>query len=383
MRYLMLGLFLVGCSQTPPLKYKYSSAKKYLASLTRDDSVVKKIEVEIKDPLIFASGMDSTTIIVKLFDDKGQLLTDVDPYDLTISSNVDVEAKPFSIKQGVYKAEILPRVKSPSMTMMVDWQEKVSSQAFMIKTTKAPLKDKVLPMNHDFWETKSLGEVSVTRGSASALSTFEGFSFENLGDNKIVRSEKNHHAARHFSFDYIEQARQNLSLRVDDIPNSTNSHGMHSLFMFFPRKQIFLLEQLSGTLDVTLPTGEKMVFSKDSKEIVEGVFSEGPLDQTKEKTKRSYANLQYKGKGIMLRANARGQSPELGQFEKEKIDGEFGVRGSVDVLIMNGSTGQRCIRPKTDFWENLDVIPIEFKFPTDEEFDLYLKKQCGFGLPKL
>ena len=379
---LFIMLFLLACSSTN-LKYKYSSTKKYLASLTREDSVVKKIEVTVKDPVLFASGMDSTYIIVKLFDGDGQLLNDVDPYDLTLSSNIDIEAKPFTVKKGVYKAEILPRVKSPSITMQVDWQEKTASSTFTITTTKAPLKDKMLPVNHEFWETKSLGEVSITRGSASAQNAIEGFSFENLGGNVIVDNEKNPAASRHFSFDYVEQARQNLSLRVDDIPNNTNSHGMHSIFMFFPRKQIFLLEQLTGTLDVTLPTGEKLSFQRESKEIVDGVFEEGRLDQSKDKTKRSYANLRYKGKGIILRANARGQSPELGQFEKDKIDREYGVKGSVDVLIINGTTDQRCVRPKTDFWEPLDVSPIEFKFPTDEEFDQYLKQHCGFGIPKL
>jgi hypothetical protein len=61
---------------------------------------------------------------------------------------------------------------------------------------------------------------------------------------------------------------------------------------------------------------------------------------------------------------------------------DFGIKGSVGVLIINGTTGQRCFRPKTDFWDNIDVSPIEFKFPTDKEFDLYLKSKCGFSIPK-
>jgi hypothetical protein len=157
---------------------------------------------------------------------------------------------------------------------------------------------------------------------------------------------------------------------------------MHTLFRLFPRKQFPIVEQLSGTIDVTLPTGEKMIFRKDSKEIVDGVFQEGPLDLSSDRFKRQYADLRYTGRGVVLRANARGQSPQLGQFEKAQIDMEFGLRGSADVLIINGSTGQRCRRPKIDFWDTIDVSPIEFKFPTDEGFDLYLKKNCGFGLPK-
>ena len=84
-----------------------------------------------------------------------------------------------------------------------------------------------------------------------------------------------------------------------------------------------------------------------------------------------------------MRANSRGQSPQIAQYEKDRIDQDFGISGSVDVLIINGSTGQRCRRPKIDFWEPLDVSPIEFKFPTDEAFDSYLKEKCGFGIPKI
>lgn len=373
---------MFGCAQAP-LKFKYSSSKRYLASLTRDDVVVSKIEGEVKDQVLFASGMDSTFVIVKLFDNDGNILTDVDPNDLTLSSSEDIEAKPFVMKQGVYKAQILPRVKSKSVQMRVDWQEKVMSKEIVLKTTTAPLKNELSPLNHEYFESRSVDEISVTRGSATPENKTDGFAFENLGDNKIVDHRRNPNSQRDFSFEYLEQARQNLAMQVDDAPNGTVSHGMHSIFMFFPRKNMFLVEQLSGTIDVTLPNGEKMSFQKDSKEIVDGVFTEGPVDVSADRTKRQYADLKYQGKGVVLRVNARGQSPQLGQFETTKIDLEYGLKGSAEVLIMNGATGQKCRRPKADFWEPIDVMPIEFKFPTDEEFDLYLKKNCGFGLPKL
>lgn len=381
MRILVL-LLLMSCSQSP-LKYKYSSAKRYLASLTSEDLHVARIEGEFSSEKLFASGLDSVYLRVKLYDRKGQLLTDVDPNDLTLSTSEDIEAKPFVAKKGVFKAEILPHVKSPSILMRVDWQEKTFSKELVLKTTLAPLKDNILPLDHEFSQSKSFGEISISRGSAFPETATEGFSFENLGDNRIVDARKNRYSQRAFHFDYLEQARQNLALAVDDAPNDTTSHTMHSLFMFFPRKNLPLVEQLSGTIDVTLPNGEKVIFQKESKEIVEGVFTEGPVDVSRDRFKRHYPDLRYHGKGVLLRANARGQSPQLGQFEKEKIDMEFGVKGSVDVLIINGTTGERCRRPKTDFWDNIDVSPIEFKFPTDAEFNEYLKTHCGFSLPLL
>jgi len=382
MRFLALFL-LFGCASEIPLKYKYASPSREVAGQADKESQVSKIVGELRDPLIFASGIDSTFLLVKLYDDQGNLLTDIDPDDLTLSTNIDIEAKPFVIKQGVYKAEILPRVKSKNITMRVDWQEKILSQEIFLKTTISPLKNKLLPLNHDFFQSRSVGEISVSRGSSSPESFTDGFSIQNVGDNKIVRSSEYKYAERVFNFDYLEQARQNLSLEIYDTPNEYVSHTMHSYFMFFPRKNMPIFEELSGTINVTLPTGEKIIFQKESKEIVDGVFVEGPVDVSPDRFKRHYPDLKYTGKGVVLRANARGQSPQIGQYENTKIDMDYGMRGSFDVLIINGTTGQKCRRPKSDFWEPIDVNPIEFKFSTDEEFDQYLKKNCGFTLPKL
>ncbi|HXH31021.1 MAG TPA: hypothetical protein VNJ01_09435 [Bacteriovoracaceae bacterium] len=379
MRLIILAL-LMSCSHS--LKYKHTSGNRYLASLTRGDIRVDRIEGSFKTDPLFASGMDSTSLIVKLYDEENNLITDVDPTDLTISTSEDLEAKPFVIKQGLYKAELMPRLKSKSVLMRIDWQEKVYSDEIVLRTTIAPLKDELVPLHHEFFETKVNGEITTTRGSATRPTLTEGFEFENLGDNRIVDSKKYKHSQRAFSFEYTGQVRQNLAMQIDDAPSETISQTMHSVFMFFPRKTLPLVEQLEQTLRVTLPNGEKMVFQKDTKEILDGVFSEGPVDVKKDRFLRSYADLKYLGHGVVLRVNSRGQSPQLGEYETDKIDLEHGVRGSAEVLIMNGSTGQRCRRPKADFWEPIDVSPIEFKFPTDAGFDQYLRTHCGFGLPK-
>jgi hypothetical protein len=381
MRFLILVL-LFSCAGSP-LKFKYYSSGRYPASLTRDDVVVAKIEGEVKDSVLFASGMDSTFVTVKLYDKEGNILTDIDPNDLTLSSSEDIEAKPFVMKQGIYKAQILPRVKSRPIKIRVDWQEKIMSNEITLQTTTAPLKNALDPLNHEYFESRSVHEINVTRGSATPENKTDGFSFENLGDNRIVDHRRYPNSKRDFSFEYLEQARQNLAMEVNDAPNEIVSQGMHSIFMFFPRKNMFLVEQLTGTIDVTLPNGEKIIFQKDSKEVVNGVFKEGPVDVSADRFGRQYPDLKYQGKGVVLRVNARGQSPQLGQFENLKIDMDYGLKGSAEVLIINGTTGQKCRRPKNDFWELIDVTPIEFKFSTDEDFDRYLKRNCGFGLPKL
>jgi hypothetical protein len=375
MRLLFL-LFLISCST--PLKYKHLSSDRTPAS--GEGAEVSSIEIYISDDQVFANGMDSTYLMVKLFDESGVLITGADPSELSISSSEDLKAKPFSLRQGVYKAEILPRVKSPWIEVMVDWKELVFSPKIKIKTSMAPKKNHLRPVNNDYFEHRSYGEVTISRGENSPENITEEFSFDNMGPNKIVSAKDSY---RDFRFSYLEQARQNIAMEVDDAPNDTVSHTMHSIFMFFPRKIMPVVEQLAQTLQVTLPTGELMIFNRESNEVIGGVFEEGPVDVSSDRFKRHYADLRYKGKGVLLRVNARGQSPQLGQFENLKIDTEFGIKGSADVLIINGSTGQRCRRPKADFWEPIDVNPIEFKFATDESFDSYLKKNCGFGIPKL
>jgi hypothetical protein len=378
MRFLIL-LLLASCSSSTSLKYKFNSSKAYLASLTDDSVRVARIELSFKDSTVFASGMDSTHLIAKLFDQDGALLTNVDPTDLTLSCSQEIEAKPFSLKQGVYKTDLLPRVKSPDIRMQVDWKNKIKSKVVVLKSSTSPTKDSLLPFHHEYLEAKANGEVMVGRGSRFPASGSEEFSFVNVGSNKIVKRLS---SSRTFNFEYPEHARQNIAMQIDDAPNETISHTMHSLFMIFPRNQLPILEQLDSTMHVTLPNGEKMIFDKDSKEIIGGVFQEGAIDTTPDRMKRQYADLKYNGRGVVLRVNSRGQSPQLGEFEKEKIDMEFGNRGSAEVLITNGTTGQKCRRPKTDFWDAIDVAPIEFKFATDEEFEIYLQNKCGFGLPK-
>ena len=340
---------------------------------------VAKIELSLKDSVIFASGMDSTFLMAKIFDSEGNLLTNIQPSELSLSSSLDIEAKPFAMKQGIYKAEILPHLRSPKIHFQVEWNEKIKSNIAILETTISPLKDGLIPLHHEFHETRMSGELNITRGSSTPETSTEEFSFVNIGENSIVTRPE---SSRTFTFEYPEQASQNLAMMIDDSPNDTVSHTMHSVFMFFPRTQLPLVEELSGIIEVTLPTGEKIVFQKESKEIVTGVLEEGPVDISPDRFKRHYANLKYKGYGVVLRVNARGQSPQLGQFENLKIDMDHGIKGSADVLIINGSTGQRCRRPKSDFWEPLDVSPIEFKFPTDKEFDQYLKAKCKFSLPK-
>jgi hypothetical protein len=375
MRWCLFLFLFLGCAhpfrETPPAVQRNTAS-----------TVVTRIELKLSEEEVFASGMDSSFLEVRLFDQQNQLIRSIDPEELNLETSEDIEVKPFIYKQGHFRSEILPRLKSEDISLRVDWRGEVFSPEVKLRTSIAPLRDSLEPVLENFPEMRSNGAVVVMRSWKGKQPRTEGFYFRNLGDNRIVKLQKSHKAFRSFNFEYLEQARQNLAFQVDDAPNSTVSHTMHSIFMVFPRKQLPTVEQFDETIEVTIPTGEKMIFAKESKEIVGGVFSEGPLDTSDDRFRRHYPDLKYRGRGLLLRVNARGQSPKLGQYETNRIDQEHGLHGSVDVLLINATTGQKCRRPKTDFWEPLDVRPVEFKFPTDEELDLYLRQNCGFGLPR-
>jgi hypothetical protein len=99
-----------------------------------------------------------------------------------------------------------------------------------------------------------------------------------------------------------------------------------------------------------------------------------------------------------MRVNARGQFPELSNWNRTKIQnlpinsnfeegfdclGNIGHIGANGVYIYNGTTEQSCIREKSEFWYSTPSGGFIFKFNTDEQLDIYLKEKCGFGVPNI
>jgi hypothetical protein len=225
---------------------------------------------------------------------------------------------------------------------------------------------------------------------AEQLSKTNGFSFSNEGGNVTVPtghsddSDPNYdiQATREYIFTFEDQAKQNMSLTVADDSSGWTSRFMLSQFIFLPRNiQPHLIR---GTEDFTLvlPTGESVKFNKETNEINSGVLEEGPIDLGPSRYSRKFANIRYKGTGVVIRINGRGQSPELGQFSQTKISGDYGNSGAVGVLVYYYDKTQdksiECyIKDKGTFWQQKDVFPIPFIFPSDKDIAGILKEKCG------
>lgn len=370
---LFILLFLTACTHRSSFK-----RDRHPSSLT-----IAKIDVSFAHPKVFANGIDSTYIVVKLLDEEGELISSILPHELIIDVSEELEIKPLSLKQKIYKAEIKPRIKSPSIKMQVSWLGRLSSPIVTLETTMGPIKDEMEIKEEDVGNT-TIGDIEYDLGEQKVF----GFHFSNIGRNKIVDVPPNPDRRlqaeiyRHFITGYPDQARQNIDFIVRDHPNRFATETMESYFMFFPRTTLpHIIYNEEGTeFDMALATGEYVRFNSESNMIVGGVMEEGPLDRSGTRFTRHYADIKYKGSGVMIRVNARATSPQTGNMETTKIDMEYGITGSVEALVLDGKSGKRCRRPKSDFWEQKDVSPILFKFPSDEALDAHLKAKCGFGL---
>jgi hypothetical protein len=209
-----------------------------------------------------------------------------------------------------------------------------------------------------------------------------GFEFSNHGGNRILPprrdAAKNQLFTRDFQFRFDERARQDIHLLIADWAPSRDrqfrlSELMNSLMHFFPRNYLPAIVNFNNRKLVTLPTGEEIEFDSKTHEILDGVFSEAPVDLNPDRAARKFPGIDYHGKGIMVRANARGTDPRIGTTATI-------TTGTPPQDCEKGIDCKRCQVPSSELWDQTGAV--RFKFSTDEDFDRFLVPRCGFGIPK-
>jgi hypothetical protein len=210
-----------------------------------------------------------------------------------------------------------------------------------------------------------------------------GFEFSNHGGNRILPprrdASKNQFYTRDFQFRFDERARQDIHLMVSDwVPSRDRvfhlSEVMNSLMLFFPRKFLPAIVNAGERNIVNLPTGEAIEFDASTKEIRSGVFLEGAVDLNPEGRARKFPGIEYRGKGVLLRVDARGKDPRIANNATITI-------GTPPENCNGGSACNRCQVPSKELWDQNGAV--RFKFSTDAQFEQFLMARCGFGLPKL
>lgn len=196
-----------------------------------------------------------------------------------------------------------------------------------------------------------------------------GFDLYNHGANRIIpkESEIGMGPDRQYSFSFQDRARQDIILMVSDSPSEYLSHRMESYFYFFPRVNLPAIQwdetdPTKPNATVTLPTGEPVTFNGKTMEVIGGVLEElAPIDLNPDRFKRKFAQIRYQGQGLMIRVDRRGADPRL---------------GTTATLTLGSKT---CKLPSALLFNQDPQSQVEFLFPTDEEFNSFVKKKCGFG----
>jgi len=355
-------------------------------------------KITIEDRKIHPTGIDGLEVVITAKDSQGQKLQSFGTLGLPRIevSDETVVTKMKKQEDGSYLLRIIPTNLTTELTVTGYLGNKVFDEqklSFDYKPLRVNIEQKWNVNSPGWYKEIYHTRVNVDSRYTPGIGNGEGFKLTNEGDNAIVmkgcapdNDEPNRcQATRDFDFDFKDQANQNMQLQITDIPTDFTSHMMLSNFYFFPRKVLphFRYSEDKSTIIVTIPTGEEVIFDAITKEIIGGVFEEGPIDFNSSRHARKFANIRYKGFGVVLRVNARGQSPELGQFNRRTISGDYGNNGGAKVLIYKYNAESdsitTCNRDKKHMWPQIDQNPIPFNFATDASFDAYIQKYCGFG----
>jgi hypothetical protein len=142
-----------------------------------------------------------------------------------------------------------------------------------------------------------------------------GFAFQNTGSPKVNPAGlRRKGARREYAFLFADRARENIHLTVNDDVKLSGRFSHDNMFRelhFFPRRQLPALrvDHAAGLLEVTLPTGEPVLFDQATMELVDGALSEGPIDFNRSRHQRRNPAVHYRGDYLAISIAQRGEAP--------------------------------------------------------------------------
>lgn len=137
-----------------------------------------------------------------------------------------------------------------------------------------------------------------------------GFSLTNTGSPEINPRG----VLRQYTFLFPDRARENIHLVINDDVRLSGRYSHDNMFRelhFFPRRQLpsITVDQASGLLKVTLPTGEPVTFHRDTLEMAGGVLREWPIDFNPSRFQRNNPTVLYQGDYLAISVEQRGEAP--------------------------------------------------------------------------
>lgn len=115
-----------------------------------------------------------------------------------------------------------------------------------------------------------------------------------------------------------------------------DSYNVKSMMFLFPRKTTPKAEAIENEIHVTLPTGELVIYDRNSKKIKSGALLEGPSDPSKDRFTRKPPNIHYQGNGISIRVDHRYEHPSSSA-------------GDTTAEVKQGN--RKCSIPREKLWD--------------------------------
>ena len=212
-----------------------------------------------------------------------------------------------------------------------------------------------------------------------------GFSLRNEGSPKInpVGLQKKG-AIRQYTFLFPDRARENVHLSINDDVKLSGRFSHDNMFRelhFFPRKELPSLKVLDDErkLQVTLPTGEPVLFDLDTLEVAGGVLAEAPIDFNRSRHQRKNPVVNYRGDFLAISVEQRGEAPR-----RAKV---WGQNKLASVYYPSRYPRACRLSPKYIWDQNPkpgDNEPtLHMLHATDDTLFAAIEKQCGWDLSAL
>jgi len=213
-----------------------------------------------------------------------------------------------------------------------------------------------------------------------------GFAFQNNGSPNINPvGLKKTGPRREYAFMFADRARENIHLAINDDVKISGRFSHDNMFRelhFFPRKQLpaAQVDHSKGLIEVTLPTGEPVVFDEDTMELVGGALKEAPIDFNRSRHLRHNPEVRYQGKYLAITVAQRGEAPR-----RAKV---WGQTKFAEVSYPSKYPNHRCKLSPKFIWDQRpkpgDNDPtLNMLYKTDDELFAVIEKQCGWNLAEL
>lgn len=212
-----------------------------------------------------------------------------------------------------------------------------------------------------------------------------GFAFLNDGSptvNPVGLKRKG--ARREYAFHFADRARENIYLAVNDDVKISGRFSHDNMFRelhFFPRKQLpsMKVNHSEGLLEVTLPTGEEVLFDQNSMELAGGALKEAPIDFNRSRHHRRNPEVRYQGEFLAITVAQRGEAPR-----RAKV---WGQRKFAEVHYP-AKYAKACKLSPGHIWDQKpkpgDNDPkLTMLHRSDTELFAVIERRCGWDLSQL